>query len=543
METQHNTKLEQKRAERKKKDSEDSPSEKREVVMHGAKLKCEYAEQLGDLKVTSNEISLQDQLWATEGDGNNMVNLQFKGKCGHPKWPAQNMSPPPCMSVIKLSPWQNLGTSFVQEQKVLIKSSCITCNPDFNSAKASPIPKAESIKREPVQTPKVKTVKLISALHKGSKNDKSKTEQPGLVFGKTYEFKVTEYVNGKKPENLVVVKWMFRYHSLSKNSWVEKKLNVTGDTLKLKMSEKDMCGRFIYVRAYIEDTESEGELKVWKHNRFRYFDKKVFEEELNERTDGKKPWLINQSGTSLCGMACIFYLFAKEKPADYKKFAKELFRTGEGSFNKYEVKPSIEILDKKPNTTGFPVSLGRYMPIVDYITLASTRNADNNSYKGGDEEFQAINWPPLMTGLSEKLLGYKDVVSHGIYNPIKKGTNYPPKMIFKIVEDINKQLMSGYKIIMMIDSDLISDDPDFYVPKKFSFEEIKKAAKSPFELDYHWVVLETLITEHPWLNSKGQTEYKLDFKVYSWGGNTRYLKEQITLKHFINNFYGYIKVK
>ena len=43
--------------------------------------------------------------------------------------------------------------------------------------------------------------------------------------------------------------------------------------------------------------------------------------------------------------------------------------------------------------------------------------------------------------------------------------------------------------------------------------------------------------------AKGQTVYKLDFKVYSWGGNTKYLKEQISLQHFINNFYGYIKVK
>jgi hypothetical protein len=141
----HNTKLAQKREERKRKDAEDSPAEKREVVMHGAKLKCDYAQGLGKLMVSSNEIKLQDQLWATEGDGNNMVNLQFKGTCGHPKWPAQNMSPPPCMSVIKLSPWQKLGTTIVQEQKVLVKESTITCTPDFNTAVASPVSKVASV--------------------------------------------------------------------------------------------------------------------------------------------------------------------------------------------------------------------------------------------------------------------------------------------------------------------------------------------------------------------------------------------------------------
>lgn len=144
----HDKKLSEKRAEQQKKSSEDSPVEKREQVMHGAKLKCPYAQAPGELKVTSNEINLQDQPFATIGDGNNMVNLQFKGTCGHPKWPARNMSPPPCMSVIKLSPWQNPGTSIIQEQKVLVKESFINCDPEFNSASPSPIPKAESIKSE-----------------------------------------------------------------------------------------------------------------------------------------------------------------------------------------------------------------------------------------------------------------------------------------------------------------------------------------------------------------------------------------------------------
>lgn len=76
----------------------------------------------------------------------------------------------------------------------------------------------------------------------------------------------------------------------------------------------------------------------------------------------------------------------------------------------------------------------------------------------------------------------------------------------------------------MIDADLISDDPDFYVPKKLSLEELKKSIQSPFEFDYHWVVLETAIKEYPWLNKYGETEYKLDFKVYTWGGKTEYLK-------------------
>lgn len=144
----HDQKLSEKRAEQQKKANEDSPVEKREMVMHGAKLKCPYAQGPGDLIVTSNEINLQDQPFATVGDGNNMVNLQFKGTCGHPKWPARNMSPPPCMSVIKLSPWENPGTTTIQEQTALVKESFINCDPEFNTAAAKPIPQAESIKSE-----------------------------------------------------------------------------------------------------------------------------------------------------------------------------------------------------------------------------------------------------------------------------------------------------------------------------------------------------------------------------------------------------------
>ncbi len=141
----HTDKLQQKREEKKKKEQEQTPIEKREVVMHGASLKCQYAQGPGKLVVTSNEILLQDQKWGTLNDDSNMVNLQFKGTCGHPKWPNQKMAPPPCMSVIKLSPWQKLGTTLVQEQQVLVKESFINCEPDFNSAVAKPIPKVESI--------------------------------------------------------------------------------------------------------------------------------------------------------------------------------------------------------------------------------------------------------------------------------------------------------------------------------------------------------------------------------------------------------------
>ena len=130
------------RAENDKLLKEGLPEEKREMVINCATLYCPYAQSEGKLKVTSNEILLQDRICATEGDGNNMINLKFSGICNHPKWGKKK---PACQSVINLSPWQNLGKTLVQEQRVLVKESYICCNPYPNKAVAKPIPTVKKI--------------------------------------------------------------------------------------------------------------------------------------------------------------------------------------------------------------------------------------------------------------------------------------------------------------------------------------------------------------------------------------------------------------
>lgn len=397
-------------------------------------------------------------------------------------------------------------------------------------------------KKEEEKKEGVKEIECLTALDYGSDNDTyGGFKNTGMVFGKTYHFRVKSYVKDV-PKNRSDIKWLLVYHNLSENKLKEIPLAVKGDNVKITMNDLDLCGRFVYVRAYLKDHKTEAELKVWKHNRFRWFDRMIVEKEIKERTDDKKPWLINQSGTSLCGMACLFYLFAKEKPDLYKKFAKELFRKGVATFNGYTVKPSIDVLERRPfingklNEKNFPwhweqinkVNLKVNMPFIDYITMAGTRNTDNPSYKGGEEEFQAINWPQLMTSLSEKFLGYKDVSSKGVYNPVKP-LLYTTEGAKKKIDDINNQINAGYKLMLMIDADLIDDHWD------------------TDSLDLHWVVLESPITWNYTPKFLGVNVDEIDFKVYSWGtnpfGNTRYLRKKITSNHFMSNYNGYIKVK
>ena len=141
-----------------------------------------------------------------------------------------------------------------------------------------------------------------------------------------------------------------------------------------------------------------------------------------------------------------------------------------------------------------------------------------------------------MVRLCEDFLGYEEVDSKGIHLPIKKSKDYDKDKAWKIVEDINNQISQGYKLVLLIDSDMISYSDD---------------SKDPlFAFEYHWVVLEEPIKLQKTFSRMKDFSFildniftLLDFKVYSWGTRWKYPMIPITIEHFINNYYGYIKVK
>ena len=91
-------------------------------VCNGAKIECQLCTKPeGTLKVTSNEIKIQDKLFATEGD-KEKINLVFEGNCKK-SW----MQASPCASVIKPEKWQGVADLIVQDQKALLEDSTIMC--------------------------------------------------------------------------------------------------------------------------------------------------------------------------------------------------------------------------------------------------------------------------------------------------------------------------------------------------------------------------------------------------------------------------------
>jgi hypothetical protein len=410
----------------------------------------------------------------------------------------------------------------------------------------------------------VKEIELLTALDQGSDNAKSDKSQPGMIFGNTYHFKVKSYVKDP-PANLADIKWMLKYKSPSQNKWLEIPLSAKGDSVKITLNDEDMCGRYIYVRAYVSNPESEAEYKEWKHNRFRWFNRFKIHQQINDRV--KDPWKISQEHSSLCGMAALYYAMIKRDPKAYENLAKELFRTGEYKIGTYVVKPhekALSMYETKPTDSNYK-SMG--MHEIDWIVLATTRSKESlnsqfvyNGFENGDVDMiKAVNWPDMLTRMCKEVAGYANAESFGldlvsIMN--KKGIeakahDYVSNSDLVELQKIDKKYNAGHTILMMIDSDMIED----------------VAGYNPVNLttNSHWVVYEgglTFFDIHGNITTKLEQAEKVVFSIYTWGLDFRndYLpqsgnKKEVDLKYkflykpfyidvksFKSNYYGYIEI-
>ncbi|MET3047506.1 hypothetical protein, partial [Flavobacterium covae] len=384
--------------------------------------------------------------------------------------------------------------------------------------------------------------------------------------GKEYTFQVTQYDN-ETPLTRRLTKWQMRYHSpkYSQNKWIDVPLKVTGDTVKITMNEEDMCGRFIYVRAYIDDPKTEGETKVWKHNRFRWFDKMVVYEQIEDRV--KDFWKIKQGSSSLCGMAALYYAMLKRDSKEYKKLAQNLFRTGEYSIEKYIIKPhekALSMYDVKPTDSNY-IAMGMFE--IDWIVLATTRSKESLNdkfvYKGFEDGnidmLKAVNWPDMLTRMCKEVAGFSNAISHDLgFNAI----NNKKRLISARVHDyfsnsdleelieIDKSHKLGHTNLMMIDADMIDN--------KSSYNSLVDIGN-----DSHWVVYEGGLQFY---DKNGKVTSVLDdvdsltFRIFTWGYNPVDYKNEkgkpmwdknsvfllgnnrISVKSFKSNYYGYIEV-
>jgi hypothetical protein len=385
---------------------------------------------------------------------------------------------------------------------------------------------------------RVKEIELLTALDDGSANDGSGGLQKGIVLGKTYTFKVKSYTK-TEAVNKNAVKWMIEYHNLTTGKWEKDYFDHRGEGIRIHFITNEMCGRFVYIRAYIEDEKEEGELKVWKHNRFRWFDRKNVHNQIAERV--KEPWRINQGTTSLCGMACIFYLLVKKDGKGYEKLSKQLFRIGEHKYNDYLIEPHKDAHDMY-DVNPYKDSDHPKLPEIDWITMSLVRSKESSLfgkilYKGKkNQDGAAINWPWLMEPLGKKLLGYTSVEMD--YYKVNKSyvrDFFDSDEKIRILEkDIDADYKNGYEICMMIDGDMVSNKADYNITDLG---------------EYHWIVYEgnlQMLNDKEAIESDYDEVSKIKFDIFTWGEEVRgksRISNGISKKAFRNNYYGYLKLK
>lgn len=416
----------------------------------------------------------------------------------------------------------------------------------------------------PTETTEVKKIRLVTPLDAGSANLGDTQLQLGLVFGRKYTFEVESYTN-KPPRDLSSIKWVMRYHSLKDNTWKEWDAKAKGNKVVFEFNEPDLCGRFFHLKAYINNKESVEFEKTWHHNRFRYFDKKTVYDQIAERM--AQPWRIQQGGTSLCGMAALFYAMIKKDSGAYETLAKNLFRTGEHTIGSYTFKTHEKAQDMYDRT---PASIdGMHIYAADWIVMATARSKEslNNQfvYKGTEtgsiDQLKAVNWPEMLTNMCKNVGVFGSAVSYGLSKasiaakkaPISGRTaDFLFDTDLRALQQIDTKYKAGKQILLMIDADMIDDEGSYY-----SVVDIGR--------DSHWVVyeggLEFFDKEGNATTDLGDVK-SLKFQIFTWGRNpttsvyrrytdgkeyidsavTKFRTTGIKVKSFKSNYYGYIEV-
>ncbi len=370
----------------------------------------------------------------------------------------------------------------------------------------------------------VQEIQCTTPLDQGSNNSGGRVHgtKDGLLFGKTYEFKVSKYQNNLIPsqEQIDCITWEYSYLDDNGNE-INCTAETTGETFSLQINDLEMCGRDINICAYGVDKYSEGFLSNFCHYRYRWFDRSNVIFEINRRK--RQPWLIDQNHTPLCGMVCILYAMIKFDPDGYEKFALDLHRKGEANYNNYQINPEEELFEKKKTDRDYPKGgyFNRPMPEIDWITLVGLRNNEKKGYDGKHTEQAAgINWPWVMKHLSENFLKASSIEKE--WRPVK---NFSKKN-YEVLDEIDDLHNKGYVVFILCDSDMV-------YPMKASTVGFVN----------HWVPYMGKIPDinNGFLDLYDDIKGIFSFRVASWGkvGDLKQLKFNI----FNTNYYGYIAVK
>ncbi|MBC9795227.1 PAAR-like protein [Sinomicrobium weinanense] len=210
-----------------------TPPEGKKFVMNGARIKCDLCSKPeGKLRVTSNDLKLQDMLWANINDTNGAQNLVFDGVCNHSKYGDKK---PPCKSVIQLKGWDKPASVFIQDAPGILMESRNYCTPHSN---------------QKIEITDSGQTAAESEIEKKDEHRVTSVEGPSEVsFNSVGEYRVTGYNVDEGEVDKASIKWAFRVDG---KIWYLKR---TGNTLNLRFNVKEHIGKDIQVIPYISSPD------------------------------------------------------------------------------------------------------------------------------------------------------------------------------------------------------------------------------------------------------------------------------------------------
>ncbi|MCF3109830.1 hypothetical protein LL912_13705 [Niabella sp. CC-SYL272] len=373
-----------------------------------------------------------------------------------------------------------------------------------------------------ITTKKVKKINVNTPLTEGLDAGGGKCQ--GLQYGTAYEFEAAEFDGEVQPDDYANIKWGYKYQN--EEGIADFDFNATGKKIRINISTLAVCGCDLTVYAYFSARTAEAKHTEWVHYRFRWFSIQEVTNEINNRVVSNNPKLgailINQSNTPLCGMAIVFYLFAKTNPQAYSKASFDLHRKGEAEFGTFKLKPKDPVIyEMDPVAEKYPKLGGTPMPKIDWIDMVTLRNQENTffNYTGeAGQEISGINYPDMVAPLFKNFLQFNDVKdsTHIGMNPTSTSKQY-------LLKEMDEQYKAGYNIAMLIDADMLKDSPSHFAP-----------ADNPFSWRFHWIIYEGNYS----VNSQNNT---CSFSFWCWGNPVKLLT--IKQESFDTNIYGYIKAK
>ena len=554
------------------------PNENEKFVCNGATVLCPYCSApKGKLVVKEPRVKLQDKPWANAGDNDGLTNFAFNGLCMHPKWGNQK---PPCNAVISLGLWKKLSDVNVDGFKGLLVKSTIPCHVSGECIKI--VHSGQTARLDVKKRPRVCAIMVDESLEEGYNYDGESSELvSGFVYNKIYHLTaIIHNDNGVKDEDIHwEAEYVFTngYRTKVKNRTLDRIWTDKGRHITLPPMLPSLIGGTLVFYAYINKPKGEATWTIWVHYRFRFFNFKQVQDQIIQRVG--KPWLIDQSGTSLCGMACLFYVFAKLHPVEYGKFIIDMHHKGEASFNGYTVRPdedaAEEMYNMDPAGNNYPVwtdangKVVKRMPMADWLSLAVLRSHESTTwikpivlnpfppivipvpkkmiYKGKREDtmdqLAAVNWPGMMERLCREFLGFQNVESTLSMELMKEQKHFfrgwlSDKMSdrdLRSLEDMEQAHKDGATVLMMIDSQM--------------FDDIVSYSYNDLLTKSHWIVYEGGLTFYDAANKPVEDidkATKLVFKFATWGvapSNSHenlVNKKNISVSCFKSTFYGFI---